>query len=117
MKRYNLCDFRFILYGRKKITVVSLFLSRESNFENGMPIWNTSEPVATNMAVSTLFLHDLQHRRNQQPSRRNCPGPIMPDIRETPDEDDYANPSAVATAALAAAVHNLSNNSRLAKST
>ena len=36
----------------------------------------------------------------------------MPDIRETPDEDDYTNnPTAVATAALTAAVQQLLFNS------
>ena len=98
------------------INSILLFISRESsleNFGNNGSTWNSSEPVAVNMSVSTLFLHDLQHRRTQQLTRRN-----MPDIRETPDEDDYTNnPTAVATAALTAAVQQLSNNSRLAKST
>ena len=79
-------------------------------------IANSAEPVAANMAmasagakememaVSTLFLQDVIHRRNQQQARGKNFGQAMPDIKESPDEaDDYG----VASAALNAAVVNL----------
>lgn len=62
----------------------------------------TSEPVAAQMAISTLYLHDVITRRNQQSRGWNA-GQTMPDIKESPDEDDCA----VASAALNAAVQNL----------
>ncbi|KAK4021382.1 hypothetical protein OUZ56_003298 [Daphnia magna] len=71
-----------------------------------------SEPVAANMALSTLLLRDIQsqHRRNPQNIRNVVPG-VMPEIRESPHEDNLADPDEVA-AVLSAAVKNLSTGSR-----
>ncbi len=72
-----------------------------------------SEPVASQMALSTLLLRDIQHqhRRNQQLSRNTTLGG-MPEIQESPDEDNHVDPVKEATAALSAAVKNLATGSR-----
>lgn len=75
-----------------------------------------TEPVAANMALSTLLLRDIQsqHRRNPQNIRNVVPG-VMPGIRESPHEDTLADPDEVA-AVLSAAVKNLSTCNRTASS-
>ena len=73
-----------------------------------------SEPVAINMAASTLYLHELLHRRNQT-QRVNTGPATMPGIREAPDEDENVAETAAA-AALFAAIDNLSCNPRIPKS-
>lgn len=73
-----------------------------------------SEPVVTNMALSTLLLRDIQHqhRRNQQLLKNTTPGGPMPEIQESPDEENPANPVEIAAAALSVAVKNISSSSR-----
>lgn len=87
--------------------------SNSESFREGMVI--ASEPVAVNMAVSTLYLHDLIHRRNQpQRLNANIGQLVMPGIRESPYEDEQHH-TENAAAALMAAVDNLSSP-RMAKS-
>ena len=95
------------------------FISLSGEGANSESVWEgkamATEPVAVNMAVSTLYLHDLIHRRNQ-PQRLNANvGPmVMPGIRESPDEEEQHHDENAAAAALWAAVDNLSG--RMAKS-
>ena len=95
-------------------------ISLSTDESNSQSVWEgkvmVSEPVAVNMAVSTLYLHDLIHRRNQpQRLNANIRPMTMPGIRESPDEEDQNHDeNAAAAAALVAAVDNLSV--RMAKS-
>jgi len=94
-------------------------ISLSTEGSNSESVWEgkvmASEPVAVNMAVSTLYLHDLIHRRSQ-PQRLNTNiGPmVMPGIRESPDEEEQHHDENAAAAALMAAVDNISV--RMAKS-
>ena len=74
-----------------------------------------SEPVAINMAVSTLYFHDMLQRCNTQQRRAVNSNRIMPGIRESPDELEHFDPAS-AVAALASAVDKLPDNGRMAKS-
>ena len=83
--------------------------------DSGLEGLAVSEPVAANMALSTLLLRDIQnqHRRSQQVRNTQIGG--MPGIRESPDEDTH-DPVEVASAVLAAAVTSLSARSRIVNS-
>lgn len=72
----------------------------------------TPEPIAVNMALSTLLLRDIQqHRRSQ--NIRNATLGNMPEIRESPDEEDDSTSIIEATAALSTAVQNISTSNRV----
>lgn len=78
-------------------------------------LWDATsglEPVAVNMALSTMLLRDFQshqYRRNQQNSRNRLAGE-MSEIRESTEEDHFHNPVEEAAAALSVAVKNISSN-------
>ena len=78
-----------------------------------------AEPVALNMAISTLYLHDMIQRRNLQQRRNQV---AMPGISESPDENviDQPNSASIAAAALAsvaaAAFENATVNIQMSKS-
>lgn len=71
------------------------------------------EAVAMNMALSTLLLHDIRHRRCPVSETRPRPSTLlpsgMPEIQED-EEDTQASNTAAAAAALDRAIHNLSSN-------
>ncbi|XP_046643932.1 autophagy-related protein 9A-like [Daphnia pulicaria] len=80
--------------------------------DSGLEGLAVAEPVAANMALSTLLLRDIQNQyRRSQPVRNTQLGG-MPGIRESPDEDINADPVEVASAAFSAAVTSLSSRSR-----
>lgn len=67
------------------------------------------EVAAANMALSTLLLHEMRHRRCQAPDARPRPPGVapssMPEIQE--DEEDASN---TAAAAIGTAVHYMSSH-------
>jgi len=94
------------------------FSGIDGSFSEAWEGVTSSEPVAANMAVSTLYLHDALHRSRSHQSSTRTPGTgqnLMPNIEESPEEDDHTS----VTSALSAAVQNLaaaSSRDRMAKS-
>lgn len=91
------------------LSLIDASYSEEPGFDG----FTISEPITSQMALSTLLLRDIQHqhRRNQQLSRNTTLG--MPEIRESPDEENHIDPVEGAAAALSAAIKNLSTGSRI----
>ncbi len=91
---------------------ITLFHSDGSGSESVHPSLEGAaavEPVAVNMAISTLYLHDVVQRRNlqqQQQRRFTSSSRVMPGIRESPDEAEHTS-SASATATTAAELASL----------
>lgn len=92
--------------------IYSCGVNDASYSDSGLEGLAVAEPVAANMALSTLLLRDIQNQyRRSQPVRNTQLGG-MPGIRESPDEDINADPVEVASAAFSAAVTSLSSRSR-----